>query len=39
MAGQARLGAMLGMLQSSFNIGDKIATPYASQMSKYFTPM
>lgn len=39
MAGQARLGAMLGMLQSSFTVGDKTATPYASQMSKYFTPM
>lgn len=39
MAGQARLGTMLGMLQSSFTVGDKTATPYASQMSKYFTPM
>ena len=39
MSKQARLGAMLGMLQSSFTVGDKTATPYASQMSKYFTPM
>ena len=34
-----RLGAMLGLLQTQVNMGDKTASPYSSQLSRYLTPM